>query len=430
MFSGVNRNILKIAVPAIVANITAPLMAMVDMAIVGHLGDAAFIAAIAVGGSLFNLLYWGFAFLRMGTSGMTAQAFGAGNGKLQWLLLSRAMTVGFAMGLLMLILQRPLISMMIAFMDVDGSTASLVDEYCTVCICGAPAMLMTYALTGWFIGRQDSRSPMWISIFTNMVNIAMSLLLVYVFKLSIKGVAAGTMIAQWSGFFLALAFVAKGNGSMNLPHIREVVALKGLARFFRVNSDIFLRTLCLIAVTLWFTRAGASQGTVMLSVNALLMQFFIIFSYFIDGFAYAGEALAGRFLGAGDSGALRHAVKALFKWGAGIAVIFTMAYLLFGHNLIRLLSDDPQVLEAAEPYTLWIAAIPAAGVAAFVWDGIFIGLTKTRAMLLSMGVAMIVFFAILHFASENLGNNALWTAFVAYLLSRGAIQTLMYIKMH
>ncbi|MGN1172944.1 MAG: MATE family efflux transporter [Muribaculaceae bacterium] len=416
-----HREILRLAIPSIIANITAPLMAMVDTAIVGHIGSAIYIAAIAVGGSLFNLLYWGFAFLRMGTSGMTAQAYGACDVKEQRVILQRSLFVAVGIGLVMIVLQRPLIHLIMRFMEVEGETAMLVETYCGICIYGAPAMLSTYAISGWFIGCQDTRRPMWISIAVNVVNIVVSLVLVYVFDMSLKGVATGTLVAQWAGAILGVMFLCSGGVKILGEAMRTVLDLKEMKRFFSVNTDIFLRTMCLIAVTLWFTRAGSLQGDVMLSVNAILMQFFIIFSYFIDGFAYAGEALAGRFTGARDEANLRKAIGMLFRWGWGIAAVFTAAYFFFGDIFLSCLSDNESVRAASEPYIVWIALVPFAGVSAFIWDGIYIGMTRTRAMLLSMGLAMGVFFVVYFVLFPIYGNGALWFAFIVYLCVRGIV---------
>ncbi len=403
-------------------------MSMADTAIVGHMGSEIYIAAIAVGGSLFNLLYWSFGFLRMGTSGMTAQAFGCKDESEQVRILLRALFVAFVTGIAMIALQVPLITFMIDFMNVTGDTSELVKIYCTTCIYGAPAMLGTYALSGWFIGRQNTRRPMFISIFVNVVNIVLSLMFVYVFDMSLFGVAFGTLIAQWAGFVAGIAFIVSDKLKLNTDIIKSVMEIKSLKRFFSINADIFFRTLCMIAVTLWFTRCGAMQGEVMLSVNAILMQFFIIFSYFADGFAYSGEALAGKYWGAKDAKHLSLTVSSLFRWGGTTALIFTMVYTLFGNTFLSLLCDNDAVLTASGPYILWICAIPAAGFSAFIWDGVFIGLTRTRSMLLSMIIAMCVFFALWYFFFPTFGNNALWLAFISYLAIRGGVLWLVYHK--
>lgn len=412
-----DKEILRLAIPAIVANITTPLLSLVDIAIVGHRGSAAFVGAIAVGGSLFNMLYWFFGFLRFGTSGLTAQAVGRKSRDEQWQIGRRSVLIGLLFGLLLIVLQKPLGDFALYVMDPDGPTRSLALIYFSVLIWGAPAVLMQYALTGWFVGSQDTRSPMVISLTINVVNIIASLILVYVFGLGIRGVAFGTLLAQWVGWSLGIIMVGRQSGatfkkkSLNLPW----------RPFFSINISIFLRTLCLIAVTVWFTRAGARQGDVILAVNTLLLQLFTLFSYFMDGFAFAAEAMCGRLYGALRIAELRSLIRRFMLWGGGVAVIFTTLYAFGGDAFLRLLTDDAAVIDAAGEFRLWGAAIPLAGFMAFTWDGIIIGLTRTRLMLISMAAATGVFFLLWWLLTPLWGNHALWVAFLAYLLTRGLL---------
>lgn len=412
--ASLNRSILALALPAIVANITTPLLSLVDIAIVGHLGSAAFVGAIAIGGSLFNMVYWLFGFLRFGTSGLTAQAYGRGDRDAQQLIGLRSMLIAAVMGLLLIVLQRPIASLAMLLMNPDAATRSIALTYFNILIYGAPAVLLQYALSGWFVGRQDTRSPMVVSLVINVVNIAASLLLVYGCHLGIEGVAAGTLIAQWVGCLLALA-IARPR-PMPVAHLLRRSELR---LFFGINVSIFLRTLCLIAVTVWFTRAGAAQGPVMLAVNTLLLQLFTLFSYFMDGFAFAAEALCGKYYGAGDGPGLRRCIDRFMLWGGAVALAFTAIYGVGGADFLRALTDDGLVLDAAEEFRLWGVAIPLAGFMAFTWDGIIIGLTRTRLMLVSMAVATALFFVLWWLLAPSLGNHALWVAFLTYLLTRG-----------
>ena len=372
----VNREILSLSLPSIVTNITTPLLGLVDVAIVGHMGSAAYIGAIAIGGSMFNMLYWLFGFLRMGSSGMTAQAFGAKD----------------HLGQPRIVLAR---------------------TYFEILVWGAPAVLGTYVMSGWFLGMQNSRAPMWVSIFINLCNIAVSLVLVYCFIYDIPGVAVGSLVAQWGGFMLACS-ICLIRYDIVLSTFKEIVEIKGLKHFFRINVDIFLRTLCLVAVTLWFTRTGSRQGTEMLAVNALLMQFFTLFSFFMDGFAFAGEAICGKYIGAGERTLLRRSIDALCRWGAGLAVAFTVIYAVGGDLLLNFLSSEKNVIVHAHEYIYWIITIPVAGFLAFTWDGVFIGATATRSMLLSMAAATAVFFITYALAFPSLGNHGLWLAFFCF----------------
>ena len=312
-----NRKILALAVPSIVANVTTPLLGLIDTAIVGHMGDAAYIGAIAVGGVMFNMLYWLFSFLRAGTSGLSAQAYGASDRDESALVLYRSLLVALCAGVGMVLLQWPVLWLLRAFVDPDPVTGALASDYFAILIYGAPALLGTYALSGWFLGMQNSRMLMVTSIVINLSNIAVSLLLVYGLGWKIPGVAVGTLVAQWLGFFTGLWLLRRYR--LQRPQWRQVVKGDRLRRFFRVNLDVMLRTVCLIAVTVWFTRQGAAQGAVILAVNTLLMQLFLLFSYMMDGFAFAGEALVGKYVGACDSKALRRCIKWVFGWEIGRA---------------------------------------------------------------------------------------------------------------
>ena len=424
MPNAIDRQILRIALPAIVSNITVPLLGLVDVAIAGHLGSAAYIGAVAVGGMVFNVAYWLLGFLRMGTSGLTAQAFGRRDLSEVVRLLVRSLGIGLAAAALLLLLQHPLRQAALALVGPPGEVRRLAAVYFDICIWGAPAMLGLYAFTGWYIGMQNSRIPMLVAITQNVVNIVASLLLVYAAGLKVEGVALGTLIAQWAGFLMAAALWAGCYGRLRRHAVwRGLLARGAMRRFFAVNRDIFLRTLCLVAVTLFFTSAGARQGEVVLAVNALLMQLFTLYSYVMDGFAYAGEALSGRLIGACNRPGLRLAVGRLFAWGGIMAAAFTLAYALGGDAFLSLLTDEPHVVRASHSYVGWALVIPLAGTAAFVWDGVFIGATATRAMLLSMSVAAATFFLVFYLLAPALGNHALWLAFLLYLLVRGLVQT-------
>lgn len=417
-----DRQILKIALPAIVTNITVPLLGLVDTAIVGHMGSAAYIGAIAVGSMIFNLVYWLFGFLRMGTSGMTAQARGRRDLTEAAGILLRSMKVAGIVALALVLLQWPLYHLMLLLMAPTDDVRSLVDVYFYIVVWGAPAMLGLYSLSGWFIGMQNTRIPMFVSILQNVVNIVASLLLVYVFGLKVEGVALGTVIAQYAGFIVAVAFLWKYYRKL-FRSWNVVDRVHTFRAFLSVNRDIFLRTLCLVTVNLYFTSAGARQGAEILAVNTLLMQLYLLFSYILDGFAYAGEALGGRYWGARDMWAYNDVVRRLFGWGALMTVVFTCIYVIGGMPFLRLLTNEPSVVEASKAYVWWAYLVPAAGVAAFVWDGIFIGTTQTRGMLLSSAIAALVFFVTATITIKTMGNHGLWLSMILYLATRGLIQT-------
>lgn len=421
-----DRKILCLALPSIISNITVPLLGLIDLAIVGHMGAPAYIGAVAVGSMIFNVIYWIFGFLRMGTSGLTSQALGRRDLMDVMSVLQRSLLVAMVIAGCFLVLQFPLRWAALTVMRPSATIWSLAASYFDICIWGAPAMLGLYSLTGWYVGMQNTRVPMIVAIFQNVVNIIASLLLVFVAGMGIEGVALGTLIAQWSGFALSLLLwscVYRRLLKFSQP-LRVVVNQQTMGRFFTVNRDIFLRTLFLVGVNLFFLSAGARQGDLLLSVNTLLMTFFTLFSYVMDGFAYAGEALSGRYVGAGNGMAFREVLRGLFRWGVIVTVLFTLLYIIGGHPFLSLLTDDALVLRAAEPYRLWACLIPLAGVAAFVLDGIFIGMTATRGMLVATFMAAASFFLVFWLLRPMLHNHALWIAFLVFLAMRGVVQCL------
>lgn len=424
-----NKRILQLAVPSIISNITVPLLGLVDVAIVGHIGDAAYIGAIAVGAMLFNVIYWLFGFLRMGTSGMTSQALGRRDLAEVLRLLVRSLSIGVGIGVLFFVLQKWLIGCGLWAMSPEADVVELARRYCYVCIWGAPAVLGLYGFTGWFIGMQNTRIPMMVSLMQNVVNIIASLLLVFVGGMTVEGVALGTVIAQWWGFLMACLFYRICYRRLSkYDYRRHLFAAEPLKQFFSLNKDIFLRTLCLVAVNLFFTAAGSRESTIVLAVNTLLMTLFTIFSYFMDGFAYAAEALSGKYYGARNMGAFREVVRRTMGFGAVVAVGFTLLYIVGGENFLSLLTSDKQVIAASGEYFWWAVLIPLSGMSAFVFDGIFVGITQSKSMLCSTTVASASFFGLFFGLHPFLGNHALWLAFILYLLLRGIVLFVIYHK--
>ena len=429
-----NRDILRLAIPSIISNITVPLLGIVDVAIVGHIGDENYIGAIAIGSMIFNVIYWLFGFLRMGTSGFTSQAFGAGNTQAAAYVLRKMLVLSFGVAAAFVLFQLPIRHLAFLLMGVNNDIHPLVATYYNIVVWGAPATLGLYVLTGWLVGMQNTRVPMWVSIAQNIINIAASALLVFAFRMGIAGVAIGTLVAQWAGFVMSLLSLrscyaqewhtALSNAITKLQSHTEIFTIS----FFSANRDIFLRTLCLVSVNLFFTAAGSRQGAMMLSVNTLLMTFFTLFSYVMDGFAYAGEALAGRYFGARDTASLNRLVRRLLRWGMALSVAFSLVYLLAGEAILGLLTDKQPVVVAAADYRLWAVMVPLTGFAAFVFDGIFIGITATRAMFMSCFVGAIAFFLTYYSLFGEWHNHALWLALNIYLALRGVVLAVVFMR--
>lgn len=420
-----NKQILHIAIPSIISNITVPLCAMVDTIIVGHLGDAAYIGAIAVGGLLFNMTYWLFSFLRMGTGGLTAQAYGANNTVSAQNILLRSLIVALSVSSLLLLFQSAILHIAFHFIDATIDVQTNASFYFNILIWGAPAVLCLYSFIGWFLGMQNARIPMVIAIVQNIVNIIASSILVFCMHLKVEGVAMGTLIAQYTGLLLALTI-----GCYKYHWHKTIIVWKNIFRktdfmqFFKVNRDIFSRTLYIILVTTYFTSFGSSQGEGILATNTLLMQFFIIFSYFMDGFAYAGEAISGKCYGEKNVKQFSKLTSRLFIWGIGIATLFTLLYSMFGKTFLHILTNEQSVIAQASHYLFFVCLIPIVSFSAFLFDGLFIGTTSTREMLNSMRIASLTFFAII--LIFNKGNCILWTAFLTYLGMRGVMQFLLF----
>lgn len=431
-----NREIIRLAGPAIVSNIAVPLLGLSDTTIAGHLGSEDALAAIGAGAMMVNASFWLFGFLRMGTTGIAAQAYGQGRLDQAMATLGRSFWLAAAIGLAILSLHVPLRSLLLEMMAPPGESAAMASLYFTTVIFSAPAILCTMSVLGWLLGMQNTSLPMAISIVPNILNIALSVTLVFGFNLGFKGIAIGTLCSNWFALALALALAARfsrrrGRKLSLSPKSADDGEL-GLGRFFKVNTDIFFRSACIMAVTLSVTAFGARLGPLTLAANAVMMQFFTLFAYFMDGFAFTGEALCGRFAGEMQRGApdgrkmLMRSVKALLWWSAGCAATFFVLYLVAGMRIAGLITDEPEVLAAVGKHYPFLVAIPPLTVAAFIFDGFFIGLTRTRQMLAATAVATALFYGLCLADGALPSNPRLWTAFLVYLVCRGVLLAFLF----
>ena len=418
---------MAISLPAIIANIAEPLLGLLDTGIAGHLGAPRFIGAVAVGAMMMNVLYWNFEFLRMGTSGMTAQAFGGGDLKRQAATLRRSGAIALLSGLAMVLLQVPLCRLLLWVIGPGSDVSQLASSYFHIVVWGAPAVLLTMSLKGWLLGMQDSRSPMLISVGVNVLNVIVSLVAVYVLDMGFVGIAVGTLVAVWAGAAGAVWRVwRRFNAVVCRVDFSKLLDFHGSGDFFKVNADIFLRSLFMLAVTLFFTSAGARSGDIILAVNSMMIQLFLLYSYFMDGIAFAGEAVVGKYYGAGNVVMMRRCVARLFLWSVIITLPFVLCYSVFPHGIFTLFSSDAMVVNTAMDYHWWCSVVPVVGMAAFVWDGVYVGLTATRGMLAAVSGACLVFFLLYFTLPAAMANNALWLAFITFLATRSGIQTLLW----
>ena len=425
---GLNRRILKLAIPNIISNITVPLLGLVDMMLMGHLDSVVYIGAIGLGGTIFSVLYSIFSFMRAGTTGFTAQAYGGNDHQEISYAFYRSMGIAMMATLIVLGLQRPIEWIAMQLLNGSPEVLQYTSEYYRVRIWAAPAVLSLYTFNGWFIGMQNTAIPMVIAILINVVNIGLSVLFVNVFHMGVTGVALGTVIAQYIGLLTAIVFMLAKYRRYLIP-VEKSILLQAdkLKRFFKVNTDFMIRSILLVLTIAFFTNQSAKLGDDILAVNMILMQFFYIFSYFTDGFAYAGEALVGRFVGAKDHIKLKKTVKYLLFWGLGLSVPFTLLYWAFPETFIHLISDRPEVALQARPYYIYMILIPLITFAAFIWDGIYIGATAARDIRNTMLIAsVLVFLPAWYFLMPLYGNHGLWIAFLLFMVARGVSMTLMW----
>lgn len=434
---GMNREILRLSVPTIVSNVTVPLLGICDTAISGHLGSELFLSAIAVGSVMLNVVFWIFGFLRGGTTGLTANALGAASPQTKEMeakgggetskVLYRAMMIGIGAGIVLIILQKPLFLFLKTVAGSGPEIDGMVEDYFTIRIWGAPALLATMAISGWFVGMQNTYYPMVIAIVMNLINIAASCVLVFGIGYGFKGVATGTMLSNWLGLIVAAACLSRFCLG-GLPKFTYKELMKGeWWRYFSVNGNLFLRSFFIICVTMGVTSAGARLGNLTLAINVILMQFFQFFSFFMDGFAFSGEAMVGLRAGAGDHVMLKKCVGRLLQWTLGTAIVFSLFYFTGTATIAGLLTDSREVAEGVAAMTLWTGLIPLVSCWAFIYDGFYIGITDTFRMMISTLIGGAIFFAIIY-GGSHLGNQAIWTAFLAYLLFRGAYLALSWRK--
>ena len=418
-----NRKILALAIPNIISNITVPLLGMVDMALVGHLGNDSLIGAMAIGVAIFNFIYWNFAFLRMGTSGLVAQAFGARNFREVGSVFVRSVSVALLVAVLLLLFRHGIGKLAFRMMEGSTETMQAAAEYFYIRLWAAPAALSLFAFQGWFIGMQNSRFPMYISIMINVVNVIFGVWFVYGLHWGIAGVAWSTVVAQYSGLLTAfLLWLIYYRRFIRQVSLRESFDLRPMVRFFRVNRDIFLRTACIVIVYTFFTSASSGMGDTILAINSLLMQLFTLFSYMMDGFAFAAESLIGRYVGARNAVMVQRSLRGLLAWSGGVALLYVVIYALFWEPLLGLFTSSPAILTGAADYILWVVAVPLIGFAPFLVDGALIGATATRVMRNSVFLSTVAFFVVYFALRGVVGNNALWLAFMVFLVLRGLLQ--------
>ena len=449
----INKEILRLAIPSILANITVPIVGMVDIAVAGHLtGEVAtMIGGLAIGTMLFDLLYWNFGFLRVGTGGLTAQACGRRDDKECAKILTRALGISLAFALVLIAIQWIFVKAAFMVVDCTPEVRELASRYFYIRIWAAPATLSLMAFKGWFIGMQDSVSPMVTDFVVNGMNVLMSIVLALGIPalgsggqswllppLGFTGIALGTVVAQYSGLLIAailllVKYFRRVFADFCLSELKGIFAGEETRRFFVMNTDLFVRSLCFIAIYIGFTTISAGYGDLLLAVSSIMMKLLMIFSYFTDGFAYAGEALTGKYIGAGDRPMLRQSIWWTFVWSMAIALIFMGIYHFAGVPMLRMMTSDVAVVEQSKEYLSWLLLMPVIGCAAFTWDGIYIGATASKEIRNAMLWAVVAFGTvwaagalIIGGSNKVLAMHILMAAYFAHLLARTIYLSIRY----
>ncbi|MEH6630209.1 MAG: MATE family efflux transporter [Halopseudomonas aestusnigri] len=414
------KRILALATPLILSNLTVPLLGAVDTAVMGHLPDPAYIGGVAVGSTIFSFLFWGFGFLKMGTVGFTAQAFGASNKDEQQAALLRPIALSIGLGCLLILFQIPLLKLCIDLIDGSQQVSSLSLDYSYIRIWSAPVTLANYAVIGWLIGKGEPRLTFILQVLINTVNILLDLLFVIELGWGVEGVSLATVIAEATGLIAGVWIIFNRsnflNQKINWENVFEATHIRAL---FTVNRDIFIRTLCLIFSFAYFTRIGASLGDNTLAANAVLMHFLYFSSYGLDGFAHAAEITTGYAKGKKDNHEFRSAVKASSFMALITSVVFSLVFYITGPVIIDLFTDIESVKETAHTYLLWVILLPMISVTSFQLDGIFIGTTQTKELRNAMIQCLIIFLASCWVFVPLWGNNGLWLSMAIYMASRG-----------
>jgi MATE family multidrug resistance protein len=422
-----NRQILLLAIPNILSNLSVPLLSSVDTALVGHLSEVYYVGAVAIGSMIFNFVYWGFGFLRMGTTGLTAQSYGKQNQSDIFSILIRALLVAIVSSLFLIILQLPIVRISLYLVQASAEVEQHAEIYFKIRIYAAPATLSLYAIQGWFLGMQNARYPLYITLLVNAVNILGSLIFVIGLGMNSDGVALGTVIAQYAGVLFSVVLFQKSYSNLKSQfNWEKILHLEELKRFFTLNFDIFIRTLLLIFAFAFFTAKSAEINDDILAANTILLQLWMLFSYGIDGFAFAAESLVGKYIGAKNESSTRTIIKIIFYWGFGLGLIFTLTFLMFGKPIISIYTNNTDLIKLTMRFVSWTIVAPLINSICYIWDGVYLGATASKAMRNSTFMATIIIFLPSYYTLIGpIGNHGLWLAMILFMITRGLTLTLM-----
>jgi MATE family multidrug resistance protein len=419
------RRVFALAIPLILSNLTEPLLSTVDTVLSGHLPTAAVLGGVAVAGIFFNAIYWTFGFLRLATTGLVAQAHGAGDQDEITHHFGRALLSALLIGALILVLQKPLISIALSMLGATGEVHRNAAIYCDIRIWSAPAALANYAILGYLLGRQRARTALLLQAAINVVNVVLALSLVLWRHWAVSGIATATMVAEWSGMLLGLGLMLASG--YRPGHLRWGVLVDGksLRRLFALNRDLLLRTLSIVGAYIWFTRTGARAGNEILAANAVLINLLWIAAYGLDGFANAAEALVGEAIGARRREDYRAVLKATSVSAFTVSAAISLVYLIFGRNIIALFTNQNSIRTLAAHFLPWLIVLPIVAVWSFLLDGIFIGATRARELRDSMLISFLGYLGLAVLLTSRFGNQGLWCAMLAFMSLRAIILALL-----
>lgn len=414
-----NRRVLAIAVPMTLAYLTTPLLGITDTAVVGQLGEAALLGGLAAGAIVFDVVFNTFNSLRASTTGLVAQAHGRGDAEEERAILMRSLAVAAAAGVVLIVLTAAVIALGTWFISPEPPVAEAMELYIGIRMLAAPLTLMNFTILGYVLGRGEGGLGLLLQVVLNGSNVALSVLLGLVLGWGLEGVAWGTVCGEAAGAAVGFAVLARRFAGAPLPVAARVLDVAAMTRMLALNGDIMVRSFALLAAFALFTRQGAQLGTVTLAANAVLLNFWLISGYFLDGFATAAEQLAGRAVGARQAVAFRRAVWLTTLWGFALAAAATAIFLNFGEGLVAFVTTAPQVRETASAYLPWAALVALSGVLAFEMDGVFIGATWSRDMRNMMLLSLAVYVACVFGLGAAFGNHGLWAALHVFMIARG-----------
>lgn len=424
-----HKQVLLLAIPMVLSNITVPLLGLVDAAVIGHLDHAWYLGGVALGSTMISVTFWLLGFLRMSTTGLAAQSYGASDKQQLGLVFTQGMAMAFGFAALFLLFHQAIASWVFGFSDASEQVKHYGEQYFSIRAWSAPAALANFVLLGWLLGTQNAKAPMWMVIISNVTNIALDVLFVIGFGWKVEGAALASVIADYTGMSFGLWCVWRKWHQDNLPAVLGLIkqTTQGLSRFVKLNRDIFLRSLCLQATFTFMTFQGASFGDEIVAANAVLMSFLMMISYGMDGFAYAMEAMVGKAIGAKDRNQLNQSLIGTFFWSLVICLGLTLMFGLAGSMLIGLITDIEHVHAIALTYLPWLVAMPLVSMWCFLLDGIFVGATKGKEMRNSMFLSTCSFFSIFYLAA-SWGNHALWLAMLSFMAMRGVTLAIVFAR--